>query len=240
MIRYPIYKIILGLILICLPQGCYEMPQSIPIGKWSYRLLVNNVEMGSALISNSIVEGNYISTSELKFSTGNITNTNKQIITETKEFKPVKLQTHNKTLTGDNVYETITVSVFNDRNVDVKITTGKEKTTNNAKITLGKDSILDGNFFLSKLIEGKFKSGLEIEANIYDPSIELEEPIITKVKVIGLKNIEVDGKDERLIHISQSIENIKSIDFFIDSAGIMRKGVIEMLNIRIELIRNIQ
>ena len=86
---------------------------------------------------------------------------------------------------------------------------------NKTAVTIDRDFRLEGNYILSELIRGKFKKGMKIEYYIYDPSIELESPILIKVTVRGYKNVKVGDKTMRLIHISESLENIKSIDFFL-------------------------
>jgi len=211
--------------------GCFKVPTEIPEGEWNYKLFTNNVLIGSSKISNFIVEDNYVLTSELKLGIGNVSNISRHVIVETKSFAPVKLESYSKITTTDLLHETEIKAIFNGKKIE--ITSGNKKTT----YYLDKNFILEGNFFLAKLIEGKFKKGLEIMASIYDPSIELEKPISVKTEVIGIKNVEIKGKGKSLIHIVQFIENIKIINIYLDENGIMIKGTIEMLNMKIEIIK---
>ena len=192
--------------------------------------------MGNATISNQLIDGNYVSASELKLDFGGIVNTSKQTVVETKNFDPLSLETINKTIKGDSIYTTGIKAIFKGKNVVLITSPGNKKSTTE----IDKDFILDGNFFLAKLIEGKFKQGLSIDAYIYDPSIEIDEPVMIKTRVVGIKKIDINGKNQSLIHIIQSIENIKNIEYYLNAQGILIKGVIEMLNMKIELIKEQQ
>ena len=66
----------------------------------------------------------------------------------------------------------------------------------------------------------------------------LEEfPIPIKITVRGIVRIQIGDESMRLIHITESIADVKSIDSYIDSSGVMIKTVIKMLNTTIELIK---
>jgi hypothetical protein len=219
------------IIFIALTLVCSKMPESISTGVWNYKLLVNRSEVGSATMSNKIVNNNYVSTTELKMRTGEVTNISNQIVTETMNFKPVKIENYNKIIQGDKTQSIDTIAIFKGNNVELTVNNNK------STIAITKDFVLDGNYFLARLIREKFKPKMEIEAYIYDPSIEIDEPILLKVKVVGGKNIEIKGKKFSVMHITESIESIKSIDMYIDGDGVLLKAVIDMLNMNIELIR---
>lgn len=229
-------KLIYCIFVLLFYFNCYNAPQKIPTGSWNYRLFTNGIRMGNAVISNQLINGNYVSTSELKLSFGGIINTSKQTIVETKNFKPLSLETINKTIRGNSIYTTSIKASINEGNIDLVSSPGERKSV----IKIEKNFILDGNYFMAKFIEGKFKTGLSIEANIYDPSIEIDKPITIKTKVVGIEELKIKGKSERLIHLIQSIENIKNIDLYINAQGILIKGVIEMLNMKVELIKEQQ
>jgi hypothetical protein len=210
---------------------CDKVPEKIPTGSWNYKLYVNRSEAGKARMSNELVNNHYITTSELTMKTGMVVNTSKQTITETKDFKPVRLETRNQIIHGKNIQSIDTVAEFKGR--EIKLLVNGEKSV----VKIDRDFLLEGNYFLAKLIEGKFKKGMEIESFIYEPSIEHDEPILLKVKVIGIETIEINGVKHRAIHITQSIESTKSIDTYLDENGVTLKASIEMLNIVIDLIK---
>jgi hypothetical protein len=213
-------------------SNCRALPETFAQGEWEYTLFVNGISVGTAKISNKTIDNKYISISEYIVKLEDTTTITKDTVTETIDFKPVKLENYLKIVKAGKVHETNIVSVFNGKNVE--LTYNKKKY--NYKIN--REFIIDGNFFMSQLIKSKFKPDLEVVNYVYNPAVELETPIKATTKVIGTENIIINGKENKLIHIVQSIENIKdNIDLFIDENGILHKGIIHMLNLKIELIK---
>jgi hypothetical protein len=208
------------------------VPEKIAQGDWKYKLYVNEVEAGTALISNKIKDNKYISSSEYSMKLADLNTLTRDVITETTDFKPVKLESYSKIVNKGQVTETNIISIFKGK--EVEVTYGKKK----VNYTVNRDFIIDGNFFMTKLIEAKFKQGFEITNYVYNPSVELETPIKVTTKVVGFEKIMINGKENKLMHIVQSLENIKdNIDLFIDEHGVLQKGIIYMLNLKIELIK---
>jgi hypothetical protein len=225
--------IILSAALILLMSGCigFVFPDKIPHGVWNYKLLVNGVSAGSAVISNKKNNDNYESISEFNIEMGGISTISKETVVETLDFKPVSLESYSRIINGSDVHETLIRAVFNGTKVELS--------TNNRKAVydIKREFLIEGNYCMAKLIEGGFKEGMEVESRIYHPSIELDDTVLVKTRFAGIEDVNVNGRPERLIHITQSIENIKSIDIYIGSDGITRKAVISMLNLKIELIK---
>ncbi|MCU0822497.1 MAG: hypothetical protein MUC95_08495 [Spirochaetes bacterium] len=211
--------------------GTFVLPDKIPLGKWNYRLLLNGVEAGTAEITSMKAGDNYQSTSEMRITLAGMTSISKETVVETADFRPVSFQSYSKTGSGNSINETFTSAVFNGTKVDLSI--NNKKTSYDIK----KDFIIEGNYTISKLIEGRFRDGLEVEEIIYNPSIELDNTIPVKTRVIGIEDIDINGKTERLIHVAQTIENIKGVDIYLDSAGVTKKAVIKMLNVKMEIIK---
>ena len=218
-------------IVISLSQCSYTIPEKIPLGEWQYVMLVNGVEVGTAKSSNKIIDGRYVLHSELRMGLGSVINISEQTITETLDFIPVRLESHNTIINEGEKQQIDTVATFKGQSVELVVDNHK------ATIRLEKEFRLEGNYILSKLIEGRFKEGLEIETSIYDPMIEEGFPIPIKVTVRGIVRIKIGDESRRLIHITESIADIKSIDSYIDESGVMIKTVIKMLNTTIELIK---
>lgn len=214
-------------------SGCtgFVLPDKIPQGKWNYRLLVSGLEIGSAEISNMRAGDNYESSSELKMTLAGITTISKETVVETTDFRPVRFESLSKMISGNESNETVTSAVFTGTKVELVINNKK------AYFDIKKDFRLEGNYSIAKLIEGRFSEGMEVEERIYNPSIELDAVILIKTKVAGIENVDVNGKTEKLIHITQTIENVKSIDIYIDSQAVTKKAVIKMLNIKMEIIK---
>lgn len=219
-------------IIIGMCQCTYTIPKSIPTGEWTYTLFVNDVPVGTAKASNCIVDKQYIIRSELRMEVGDVTNIARQTIVETLDFKPVRYESHNSIISSGETQEIDTVATFDGR----KVTLTADNSS--ASLTLPRDFMLDGNYFFSQLIEGKFKEGLTLTSNIYDPTIEQESLIPVTITVIGIERIDVGGESRRLIHLTESIGNVKSIDLYLDERGIMIKTVIRMLNTAIVLIKD--
>jgi hypothetical protein len=207
------------------------VPSEIPSGTWNYKLLVNDSPVGSATLSNRREKDTYVITSDLLMTVGDVKNSSKQIVTETLDFKPLKIETYNRTTQGAMVQNVDTVAIIQGRNVEVQA--GRLKT----RVTLDRDFILDGNYIMSWLIAGKFKEGMHLRAYIYDPSIEVDRVIPISTRLLGRETVTIGGKPMRLYHVIQSLESVKSADSYLDEQGILFKAVIRMLNLKIELVR---
>lgn len=224
-------RLALLLILFTAAPGCsVKTPTSIAQGTWAYQLLMNGVKIGTASVSNSQRDGLFISAIQMDMVLGEVKNTTRQIITETADFKPVKLEIYNTIINGKQRQEINTIAEF--KNKTVQLTAGGQKT----RFTIEKPFILDGNYFMDFLIKKNFKKGTQVSAFLYDPTFETEDPINVRMKVEGIERVIINGKPKQLIHIVQRIENSKNIDIFIDENGIAQKAIILMLNNRIELI----
>ncbi|HSV97031.1 MAG TPA: hypothetical protein VLM75_08870 [Spirochaetota bacterium] len=210
--------------------GCGGVPETIPTGSWNYALFINGARAGNAVISNRREGETYVITSELNMNIAGMHNVSRQVVTETTEFAPVKLETSNRIKIPSGWKSIETTALFRGRNVEIR--SGGRKTL----VTLDGDFVLDGNFFAAKLIEGRFREGLEIKGAIYDPSIELDALVPVTTRVLGREIVDVAGTKRRLLHVSQSIDVIKSADSYLDEKGVMVKAVVQMMNLTIELI----
>lgn len=221
---------IFAVILLVAACACRKGASEIPTGTWKYRLLVNGAAIGKAVVTNAIVSNRYVSTTEMEMDAGYVTNRSRQIITETLDFKPVKLELYNKTIQNGQESEVKTIAVFTGNKVELD--TGEGKST----MTITKPFILEGNYFMKELIKSEFKTGTIIRNYIYEPSVDTEEPVLVLVKVLGRVDVAIKGKSRSLIHLGFSIENLKNIDSYIDDDGITQKTIITMLNNRLELV----
>ncbi len=227
MVKKPLLFIVMLLIS---TGACSKGATEIPTGTWKYTLLVNGAAIGRAVASNKISGGQYVSTMKMEMDAGYIKNSSRQIITETLDFKPVRLELYNKTIQNGQESEVKTVAVFKGKTVDLD--TGETKTT----VTIDRPFILEGNYFMKELIRNEFRKGTVIRNHIYEPSVDTEEPVLVLVKVLGREDVRIKGKTRNLIHLGFSIENLKNIDSYIDDDGITWKTVITMLNNRLELV----
>ncbi|HPA72193.1 MAG TPA: hypothetical protein PKY31_07990 [Spirochaetota bacterium] len=211
--------------------GCFNVPGKLPSGTWNYALLINGNRVGTAVISFRAEGDALVSTTELTMKAGAVTNVSKQIVTETKDFRPVKLESYNRIVTGSGTQEINTVAVFNGRKVE--LVTGSEKTT----FEIDRDFRLEGNFMLSQLIMGKFKKGMIVESWIYEPSIDPETPVLMKARVEGRENVLIGGRELAAVRVIEYIARVKSFDMFIDEKGVLLKADLTMLNTNIQLVR---
>ncbi len=227
-----LFAALTGLSLLFAPcVGCGKTPEKVPTGTWKYKMFTRGVLIGEAVISSKIENGRYIISSDLTMGLADVRNTSRHIMTETVDFKPIKYESYNTIATGATTQKIDTVAVF--RGNEVELTEG----THRATLTIPGDFILDGNYFLSKLIEGRFKKDLEVSAQVYDPSIERDRTITMTARALGRETVEVGSRKMRLLHISQTIDAVKFSDSYLDDDGIAVMVVVEMLNNRLELIR---
>lgn len=215
---------------IFLPSACRSETSAIPTGKWDYSILLNGSAIGTAVYTNQLSGENYISSIEMKMKSGSVENSVFERIEETKNFVPVRLEIVNRIKSGDNTQEEKTVSTFSKNSVELD--SGGVKSS----FTIGKTFHLEGNYITSELIKRKFAEGSVIKINLYDPTIEPDDAFPVTIKVAGRKNVSINGREENLVHIIYSIENVKSIDMYVDERGISRKSVIQMLNNRMEMV----
>ncbi|MCX8124343.1 MAG: hypothetical protein N3F66_09285 [Spirochaetes bacterium] len=223
-----IFVIIITIILnVCACSA--QAPKEIPVGTWQYNLLINGVEMGVATISNSIQDNLYIYRFDLSMGNG-ITQSQDTII-ETLDCKPVKLEKHTYIKQGQTQQKLDIVALCNGNTVTL--------IENNSKtiITLDDEYVLDGNYFLYMLIKNKFKKGLKITQNIYDPSLERENTIPVTITLAGTETISVNSQIKKAWKIEQSIGKIKNIIVYLDENGVVLKSSIKMLNMQLDIIR---
>lgn len=218
------------LIAISFAGACRGKPSAIPTGTWKYRLLVNGADIGSAVFTNSLSDNRYVSTMEMEMNAGYVQNRVRQVITETRDFRPVSLEVYSTMVQNDRVHKTKTVAKFNGPVVELD--TDDSKST----VTIARPFILEGNYYMSELIRNGFKEGTVVRNYIYEPSVDTEEPVLMMVKVMGTESVEIRGRSVDLIRLGTSIENLKNIDSYIDEKGVIHRSVITMLNNRLELI----
>jgi len=224
-------KLALILLVIIIPAAsCRKGINAVPTGTWNYRLLVNGADIGSAVISNEIKGGNYVSTTVMEMDAGYVRNSTKQIIIETMEFKPVRLEVYNVTEQNGQKSEMTTIAKFTGNRVDLNAAATL------STITIDKPFILEGNYFMNELIKHGFKEGTILKNYVYEPSVDVEEPMLVMVKVFGRENVSINGKNKKLIHLGFSIENMKNIDMYMDDEGVTHKTTIVMLNNKLELV----
>jgi len=213
--------------------SCTSKPAQIPEGTWNYDLLVNGVKAGRAVFSNTSSGNNYVLKSEMYLNIGSIENKSIQIVTETKDFKPVKLEVLN-TVTdtaGNSTQEINKIATFNGDEVNLK--TGDYE----SKFKIQGPFVLDGNYFFSELLKNKFKTGVIIKANIYEPSVEIDTPILVLVETKGVETVQVGNRSMKLLHVKQRVEKLKSMEMYLNDKGVTEKMVIKMLNNVFELER---
>jgi hypothetical protein len=224
-------RLMLNLIILALATGaCQTKLTKIPTGTWKYKLLVNGANIGKAVVTNEIASNNYVSTMDMEMNAGYVRNSTRQVITETLDFKPVKLEVYNKTIQNDQASEIKTIAKFKGDRVDLD--TGDSKSI----IKIEKPFVLEGNFFMQELIKADLKPGTVIKNYVYEPSVDIETPILMIVKVLGREKVSIDGKVKNLLHLGCSVENLKNIDMYVDDAGVTQKTVIVLLNNKLEMI----
>lgn len=231
-LRVDVLKIalILFAVLLTAAPSCRKGATRIPTGTWNYRLLVNGAPLGSAVVSNTVSDGRYVSTTDMQMDAGYVKNSTRVTVIETLEFKPVRLESCNRTVQNGQESEMKTVASFSGGRVDLD--TGESKSVVNIK----KPFVLEGNYFMNELIKAGFRQGTVIQHLIYEPSVDIEEPVLVLLKVIGREDVRVNDKKMNLIHLGFSMENMKNIDSYIDDNGVTQKTIITMLNNRLELI----
>jgi len=213
--------------------SCSSKPAQIPEGTWNYDLLVNGVKAGRAVSSNTMTGDNYVIKSEMYLNMGSIENRSIQIVTETKDFKPVKLEVLNSVTDTSGIANQDINKIVTFKGSEVTLKTGDYE----SRFTIKDPFVLDGNYFFSELLKNNFKEGVIIKSHIYEPSVEIDTPILVIVEVKGMESILVGKKTMKLLHIKQRVEKFKSMDIYLNENGVTEKIVIKMLNNVFELVR---
>lgn len=203
-------------------------PREVPVGTWNYDLLVNDVKMGHAVISNTINNEHYIYTFNL--SIGNDTTYSRYTITETLDCQPVRLE--KQTLIQQETTHSKINIIAEPKGKTITLFEDNRKST----ITLEDDFIFDGNYFLHQLIRSNFKKGTTIQHNIYDPSIEREAVIPVTMTLEDTETISVNSVLHKAWRVNQSIGNIKNIIIYLNDKGVVLKSSITMLNLKMDII----
>lgn len=217
---------IIYLILILSFMSCAKVPQSIASGEWRYDLIVNGVRAGSAVITSGEKDGLLVSKTEMFISLGTIKNTTVQTVTETKDFRPVRLEIVNTMEDTSTGSRQVISRVAEFSGSEVTLDSDGQK----AKYTLAGPYIIDGDFFTDSLVRGKFKEGMEVRAKLYEPTVAADKTILVIVNVAGREKVKVRGRELKLIHVRQRVEKLKSVDIYLDENGVTEKMVIKMLN----------
>jgi hypothetical protein len=223
----------LAVLCFMLLVSCRSNPETVPEGTWKYDLYVNGVKAGSAITVIEEKENLYITKNEMYLKMGTMENKTVQTVTETKDFKPVSLEilnTMKDTSAGLN-QEIKKTAVFEGSTVTL-VSDGYK-----SEIKLEEPFILDGNFFFKELVKSGFKKGTRIEAQIYEPSVSIDNTILVIVDVAGREKIQIGSEEMNLIHVKQRVEQLKIVDMYLNDEGVMEKAVIKMLNNVFELIR---
>jgi len=218
------------LLILIASIACARTPSAIPTGVWNYRLLVNGAPIGKATVSNKKEGTRYITSVEMEIDAGTVKNRTRQTVTETLDFRPISLEVYQYTSQNGQITEMTTKADY-DGSV-IRLDAGGKK----SEVRIEKPFVFEGNFFMHSLIEKGFAPGTVVQHYIYEPLVDIEEPTMVLVKVVGKERISVNGRARELIHLGYTIENLKNIDEWIDERGISVKTVITMLNNRLELI----
>ena len=220
----------LVLLFIILLVSCSRIPFELPMGKFSYKLIMNGTKLGTAVTSTIIHEGAYITNTVMTLEIGDVKNITNQTIKETLDFKPIRFESIHSVIVDDNVQEISWIANFDGNKIMLQM--------GDTLIEFEPDEPfrLEGGFILNELITQRFRKNSVVSTKIYDPTLEPEDLIPVQVKFVGMKNIEINNRTHRVFHLVQAIENFKNIDIYLDSRGVVKKSVMIMLNNRIELI----
>ena len=216
--------------MLLIPLACAGEQKSLT-GSWTYDILVNGQNIG---ISRTIIEskGNtWVVTTTMDVKTGTVSNSVwHRIIEEKGSFRPVEISIRNIIRQGE-MEETVTTRArFNGRTVELS-EDGKKRT-----LILEEEFHLDGNYLLVHILKEGLTPGTHYMTRIYDPSLEPDSTVPVEVEVKGTKTVNIMGKEKKLFHVIQKIKNLKYIDMYIDSNGVLYKAEIVMLNNSLELI----
>jgi hypothetical protein len=218
------------IVLLLIPLACAGEQEGLT-GTWTYDILVNGENIG---ISRTTIEskGNtWVITTTMDVETGTVSNSVwHRIIEEKGTFRPVEISLKNVIRQGDMEETVKTRATFHGQKVELH-EDGKKRT-----VTLEEDFHLDGNYLLDHIRKEGLTPGTVYSTRIYDPSLEPDTTIPVRVEVKGTKTMNFRGEEKQLFHVTQKIKNLKYIDMYMDSRGLLYRAEIVMLNNRLELV----
>ena len=202
----------------CVSVPIADTPKSIPMGEWKYKLLINGLSVGEAVIKKEENAANYITTKSMsvKFGTEVIIELT-DIITETKAFVPIKYDSR-ELVTKNNISQDVRIiSEYKGKNI--VITSGNRTRT----VALDRPFIVHGNYFMHSLIQQGFQAKCKAEANVYIQTSKVDETSFVDETIVGLEKVSINGQNENLIHSMQYTDGLKTADIYMDNRGIIRK-----------------
>ncbi len=223
-----LYVLLIPIVFLCCG---ITVPEKIPTGTWKYQLKVNGTEVGNAIMTNTLEDGEYTYTTTLSMGNPVMSHTSTETIVETTDFTPVRLEKEETTRQKGREIKTSLVATFQDKTVTLK------EDGHTTTIKLNEDFVLDGNYLTHALIQKNYTQGTVVETRIYEPTIELGKTIPVKAEVTGIENITGGAKRIKTLHLRQSIGKVQSIDVYIDSTGVAAKVIIQMMNMTMEITR---
>lgn len=174
---------LIPLLLMLALLSCNKVPGEIIKGEWRYRLMVNGVRAGSAVITSGEKDGMLIKRTAMSIKLGTIKNSSVQTVTETKDFRPVRLEIMNtlEDTSSGNRHLIAKVAEFSDDTVTL------DSDGTKAVYKIPGPFIIEGEFFTDSLIKGGFKEGMEVRARLYEPTVAADKTILVIINVAGRK-----------------------------------------------------
>jgi hypothetical protein len=209
---------------------CTNKKKDENIGEWKYKIFINGNNAGIAIVKISTNGDNYIHELEMETTTGDIKNTSRKKLVETKDYKPVSLEIINKIISNNDIQEIKTIVNAKEDGVDVI------SDNNRFFVPIERPFIFDGLYHTAELKKIRFKKGDLIKSRIFDPQIENESSVILNTAVSGKKKFTIRDKEIELFHVLQFINNLKAIEMYMDSRGTIYKSKTTMLNYTMEMI----
>lgn len=201
----------------------------LPFGKYQYIVKANNTKIGSAFITIKKEKKQILTSAELSIQINNVVTITQEFLRETENLDPVKYVSITKVIAGNQVQREKVSVDFKGKQAIISSGSYKRKVNLKGKFVLGT------NYFIKSLLKQKMKTNASAKKYVYDPSIEEDEVIPVLEKVLGKKTVEINNKKVELFHTVQNYGNIKNIQNYYDSKGLVYKSVINMLNTTIEM-----
>ncbi len=199
-------------------------------GEWKYKIFINGNHAGTSIVKISQNDNNYIHELEMETITGNLKNTVKRTLVETKDYKPVSLEILNKIISSNDIQEIKTAVTAKNDGVEVNFENKK------SFIPIETPFMFDGLYSTAELKKMRFKKGGLIRSRIYDPQIDIESSVILNTAVSEKKKFTFRGKEIELCQVLQYINSHKTIELHMDPNGTIYKSRTTMLNYTMEML----
>ena len=204
----------------------------LSLGTWHYGVFLGKVRLGTAHVSLSFENGQYLSSSNMTMQRGDgaVVCVMNEIEKEKADFTPVSYFSSTTIISGTKESRALINATFADGVVTIKDAEGEHTVTVKGKF------YITPNVLAVKMEKEGLKPGALYKVMVYDPTVDEEKAVEMTEKVIGPEVVDLpSGGKSKLVHTVQTLGPLKNIHNYLDERKIPVRTSMTMLNQTIDL-----